>query len=327
MARHTTVWLRCLGITIWTAASLPLAMAYDPLTLTAEAEPPRRLAVEDPARDREIPLLVSLPQGDGPAAVVLFSHGLGGSRDGCRYLREHWSGRGYAAVFLQHPGSDALVWQGVPVGERRAAMQEAASAANMRHRIADVGCVLDTLGRWNTEPAHPLCGRLDLEQVGMSGHSFGAQTTQAVSGMSGRPARLGPDPRINAAVIFSPGRPVGLRTAEAAFGEVRIPWLLMTGTKDVSPIGNQTVESRLEVFPALPPGDKYELVFEGGTHAAFTDGRGLPSERNPNHHRAILAITTAFWDAYLRQNAAAEAWLTGDGPRSVLAEQDRWQTK
>jgi hypothetical protein len=47
--------------------------------------------------------------------------------------------------------------------------------------------------------------------------------------------------------------------------------------------------------------------------------------RNPNHHRVILALSTAFWDAYLRGDAQALAWLNGSGPRSVLEAADLWQ--
>jgi hypothetical protein len=165
--------------------------------------------------------------------------------------------------------------------------------------------------------------------VGMSGHSFGAVTTQAVSGQAfiGGTAAL-TDPRIDAAIAFSPSTP-RRGGAEQAFGGVKIPWLLMTGTKDTSPIGDQTAQSRLAVFPALPPGNKYELVLDQAEHSAFTD-RALPGDReprNPNHHRAILAITTAFWDAYLKRDESAKEWLAGDGPKGVLEKGDRWQKK
>jgi hypothetical protein len=116
---------------------------------------------------------------------------------------------------------------------------------------------------------------------------------------------------------------------ETAFGSVKIPWLLMTGTEDDSPIGNTTPESRLRVYPALPPGNKYELVLFGARHSVFTD-RALPGDkgqRNPNHHRAILALSTAFWDAWLQQNAEAKAWLESEEPRKVLEAKDRWQHK
>jgi len=41
----------------------------------------------------------------------------------------------------------------------------------------------------------------------------------------------------------------------------------------------------------------------------------------------ILALTTAFWDAWLRGYDLAQAWLNGSGTISVLEEKDRWQRK
>src|SRR5215212_8242215 len=96
--------------------------------------------------------------------------------------------------------------------------------------------------------------------------------------------------------------------------------MLMTGTKDVSPIGGADVASRLAVFESLPPGDKYEVVLENAEHSVFVQ-RPLPGEkekRNPNHARVIRALSTAFWDTYLRRDDAARHWLNGDGPRTVL---------
>lgn len=79
---------------------------------------------------------------------------------------------------------------------------------------------------------------------------------------------------------------------QQAFANVQIPWLLMTGTNDVV--------SRLSVYPALPAGNKYELMADEAGHFAFTDWADFGSEksRNPNHHRVILALGTAFWDAF-----------------------------
>jgi hypothetical protein len=117
--------------------------------------------------------------------------------------------------------------------------------------------------------------------------------------------------------------------AKRAFGSVKVPWLLLTGTKDGSPISDMDPKSRLGVFPALPAGGKYELVLHNAEHSAFSD-RPLPGDRekrNPNHHRAILAVTTAFWDAYLRSDAEARKWLDGDTVRRVLEKDDRWQKK
>lgn len=315
-------------VTPATAAVLEKPGAYDPLR-TTEGEPRVvELTVEDAPRHRELPIRVYLPELASRQPVVLYSHGLGGSRATSEFLGRHWARRGFVAVFLQHPGSDSAVWQGRPPAEARAALVRAASVEQLLARVRDVPAVIDALTAWNAQAGHPLHGRLDLARLGMSGHSFGAITTEAVSGgvtASGKSFR---DPRIRAAVVFSPSVP---RNADAAraFAQVNLPWLLMTGTRDVSPIGEATAESRRKVFGALPPGHKYELVLDGAEHSVFTD-RALPgdrTERNPRHHPAIEAISTAFWDAFLRGDPAAQAWLDGEGPRSVLDAADQWQWK
>ncbi|MBL9083138.1 MAG: dienelactone hydrolase [Planctomycetales bacterium] len=321
---------------------------YDPLAVPKGFQAKTiDLTIDDADRKREIPIKAYLPaaepltpgpspaRGEGSktkaAPVVLFSHGLGGSREASPYLGNHWAARGFVCVFLQHPGSDSSVWQGKALGSRMTAMRDAAGPANFLLRVKDVPAVIDQLETWNKTAGHELFGRLDLEHLGMSGHSFGAVTTQAVSGQSYGGGRLAPptDKRIDAAVMFSPSAARSGVEPSAAFGEVKIPWLLMTGTNDDSPIGGQTPESRLDVFPGLPPGSKYELVLDGAEHSAFSE-RGSPLDKtkpNPNHHRAILAVSTAFWEAYLRDDAAAKAWLDGAGARTVLEKADRWQMK
>ncbi|MBB6430501.1 alpha/beta hydrolase family protein [Algisphaera agarilytica] len=312
--------------------------AYDPLAVGAAEPVVVDLSVHDAERQREIPLRVYLPvNAEGadenadamPRPVVLFSHGLGGSRENNPYLGEHWAKRGYVAVFMQHLGSDESVWKDVPVGQRLREMQKAASGKNARLRRGDVVAVIDALEAWNADPASPLMDRLDLDHIGMSGHSFGAVTTQAVSGQRpGWGREVWGDPRIKAAVAMSPSVQRGVN-ADRAFSEVTMPWLLMTGTLDVAIIGDADVEARLAVYPALPAGDKYELVLDRAQHSAFGD-RALPSDReprNPNHYRVILALSTAFWDAYLRDDPAAKAWLRGDGAEGVLEPGDRWQHK
>ncbi len=325
--RFLSVALLLLPFVAWVNAA---NLAYDPLVLDPKGGVETLdLTVKDDARNRDIPIRVYLPPKKVVAPVVLFSHGLGGDREGSAYLGRHWAARGYVAVFLQHRGSDTSVWQGKPLGQRMGAMQSAASPENFLLRVKDIPAVLNQLERWNKVAGHVLMGRLDLGCVGMSGHSFGAVTTQAVSGQSGVGTAMPfTDTRIKAAIAFSPSGPSHGGDPKEAFGNVRIPWLLMTGTKDVARIGAD-LASRLSVYPALPPGGKYELILEGAEHSAFTD-RALPGDsekRNPNHHRAILAISTAFWDTYLRSNELARAWLDHDGPRSVLEKADRWRNK
>jgi predicted dienelactone hydrolase len=213
--------------------------AYDPLKVPDSFKPEiLDLTVKDAKRNREIPLRIYLPSGQTDCPVVLFSHGLGGSCMNNPYLGNHWAARGYAAVFVQHPGSDTPVWQDQPPEKRMKALKKAASAKNFLLRVKDISAVLDQIEKWNASANHPLYKRLNLEQIGMSGHSFGAVTTQAVSGQCFRGKSSYTDLRIKAAVAFSPSSP-RRGSAEKAFEKVQIPWMLMTGTKDLSPIGER----------------------------------------------------------------------------------------
>jgi hypothetical protein len=105
----------------------------------------------------------------------------------------------------------------------------------------------------------------------------------------------------------------------------------MTGTNDGSPIDlTMKPEKRLEVFEAFPDGDKFQLVLEGANHFAFSDSGGMKSrQRDPNHHPVILETSTRFWDAYLKGDSSAKAWLQSEAPGKIeaMAEEDVWEWK
>ena len=144
------------------------AINYDPL----REDPGSRvvhleLSIHDEVRSRDIPVRVDLPANTAPAPVVLFSHGLGGSRKGSAFLGEHWAARGYVVVFLQHPSSDDQVWKDQPLRKRMGALREAASIENFMLRVQDVHAALDRLQIWNETRTNVLYGRLDLTKIGM----------------------------------------------------------------------------------------------------------------------------------------------------------------
>lgn len=305
------------------------AAEYDPLAVrSTEDVKTYLLEVNDPKRNREIPIKVFLPEVEQPAAVVLYSHGLGGSRETASYLGQHWAKRGFVLINMQHPGSDESVWKGIPIRQIMPAMKKAANSQNFLDRTQDVKVVLDQLEKWNAEQGHLLNGKLNLEAVGMSGHSFGAVTTEAVSGQA-LPGGAQPftDQRILAAIAMSPSTPVG-QSAEVSFRKVSIPWMLMTGTHDEAPVGGQTMETRLAVFPALPTtNDRYQIILHNAVHSAFTENsrRRDRNRKNPNHHKVILALSTAFWEAYLNDNEAAKQWLLSPQAREVMEQDDQWE--
>src|SRR5262245_51102076 len=135
----------------WSGASAP---AYDPLQVQKTKPQSHDLVVKDEKRSRDIPILVYLPTSENTAPVVIFSHGLGGTRTGSAFLGKHWAARGYVAVFVQHPGSDDSVWKDKPLKDRMAEMRKAASAENFLLRVRDVPAVLDQLELWNKSSDH-----------------------------------------------------------------------------------------------------------------------------------------------------------------------------
>ncbi|MCA9051907.1 MAG: dienelactone hydrolase [Planctomycetaceae bacterium] len=263
----------------------------------------------DASRSRPVPVKVYLSQGEDPLPVILFSHGLGGSRENNAYLGSYWAAAGYSAVFMQHPGSDEDVWKSAVAGRRFSALKAAASALSSRERFADVPFVIDQLEAWNRQTGHELHGRLNLERIGMSGHSYGAVTTLALAGQKYAFNRTYSDPRIGAFLAMSP-QPGRLPDTQAVFGHLTQPILCMTGTKDGSPIDPTLKPSdRRTVYTALPAGDKYQLVLKDAEHMAFGDSRLGNRQRNPKHHTAIQQISLTFWNAYLKDDLAAKRQL------------------
>lgn len=316
-----------LCLAVMSVASLVAKPAYDPLAVGKGEVKSETFEVRDAKRERTIPIRVYFPDTDKPAPVILFSHGLGGSRDNNLYLGNHWAKQGYAVVFIQHPGSDESVWKDESPLKRKAVLTAAASGENFMERNKDIPAVIDALESWNEEKGHSLHGVFDTDHIGMSGHSFGAVTTQAVAGQAFGGGRISfTEKRIDAALMMSPSLPKRGDPAEA-FGAISIPCLLMTGTLDDSPIGDTTPESRRQVFPNLTNAPAWQVVFDKATHMSFGERDFSGKEQNADrYHQAILALGTAFWDAHLKGDEDALEWLKGAGAKSVLAERDVWET-
>jgi len=291
--------------------------------------------LRDAQRDREVPIKVYMPadRGDG-WPVVLVSHGLGGSREGLSYLGNHWASHGYVCVHMQHPGSDEAVWRDVPLKDRMRAMRNAARDPQAAiDRAEDVPFVLDQLTALNKQQGSRLFARLELKEVGIAGHSFGAWSAMAAGGMTvgGKLGRSFADERIKCIIPLSP--PVTKRRQrEAAYRTLNVPALFMTGTLDTSPINDTTAKQR-QIPYRLMPGvsdngePKYMINFDGADHMTFSGEtrrarrfRKADPDADPVFHGLILQVTTAFLDAYLLGDDAATRWLNGGALVQTVGE-------
>ena len=288
----------------------------------------------DQKRDRKVPVKIYYPKdGKGPFPVIIFSHGLGGSRDGYEYLGRYWAGHGYVSVHVQHAGSDSAVWQGVPADEVKPALEKAIlDPQNIRNRPLDVTFAIDQVVKLNQGDA-TFKGRLDLDHIGTAGHSFGAFTTLAIAGQVFAKPRGGSlswaDPRVKAAIAMSPSVPRNKNRLDESFSKIKIPCLHMTGTLDDSPVGDTKAADRRLPFDHINGADQFLVTFKEGDHMVFS-GR-LPGEaareKDALFQNLICLGSTAFWDAYLKDDAKAKEWLTDNGFETALNDDGKFEKK
>ena len=294
----------------------------------------------DASRQRTVPVKLRWPDQalhGSIRPVVMFSHGLGGTREGGEVWGEAWVAAGFVVVHLQHPGSDLPALRAVAASfADRSALRSVASPAQLVARWQDVQFVLDEIQRRHAS-RQDRWGTVQPSRVGLSGHSFGAHTTLGMAGQR-HPASTGTspivEPRLASFIGFSPTAPPA-GDAQAAFAGLVRPLLSITGTRDSDVAGvGATPERRFAVFGALPPGDKAHLVLQDADHMTFGGQTGRAAEvvlrdaitrdLQPKHHALIASITTDWWRATLLGDTSARARLIQPGG---LASGDLWQRR
>ena len=272
----------------------------------------------DVARGRSVPVRLYMPRrasASRPAPLVVFSHGIGGSRRGYSYLGTHWASNGWASLHLQHVGSDRALWSGSVwsvVSRLQAAAQEAEAIA----RAQDIRFALDcVLGDAST------AGRLDASRIAAAGHSYGANTTLLVSGAQVRRDNATVelrDPRIKAGIVISAPPFYGEGDPRDILGPVTLPTLHVTATDDIIRIPGyySGLDDRLAVYEAVGSTRKWLAVFEGGSHSMFTD-RGATGgvTLNPRVKAATKNLSMAFLQSVFEgQDATLQEWRDAFAP-------------
>lgn len=261
----------------------------------------------DARRQRAVPARLYLPHTAQPVPLIVFSHGIGGSRMGYTWLGQSVARHGIASLHLQHVGSDRELWSG-NIFNLVDRLQVAAKEAEAIARAQDVRFALDALLTGDLAP------RFDAERIVAAGHSYGANTTLLVSGASverdGRLVELRDD-RVRAAIAISAPPFYGEAEPRKILQQVQVPSLHVTCTEDVIRIPGyySAAEDRLAVFDAVGSPRKWLAVYEGGSHSMFTDRGGTGGALNPKAKQATGALAVAFVRAVLDGDAGPlAAW-------------------
>jgi len=268
----------------------------------------------DAHRGRMIPVKFYYPADVAERfPVIIFSTGLGRSRDDCAYLGRYWAGCGYVAVHVQHKGSDDAVRERTfrPRKELQRAFYD---PKNIRNRPVDIICVLDRLERLVRDGSTP-GDRSDLSWIGVAGHDFGAQTVLALAGqvLPGQIAFV--EPRVKAVVAMGTPVPLGQVPLNLAFDDISLPCLHITGTDDNSVVATTQASQRRLPFDHASGVDQYLITFRGADHMTYS-GHAIQragGARDAMFQRLIAECSTVFWDAYLKQSDRAKTWLAGRG--------------
>lgn len=261
----------------------------------------------DEGRSRTLKWRCYAPANAGAHPIVLYSHGLGGSRESGVGWLAHWASWGIAAVAVQHPGTDVDMLAGKSPLAMRQLLRQAANPDELCLRQHDLRHAIDRIAAGATGP------------FGISGHSFGAVSAMRLigerRGVDDSPA----DPRIAAAILFSPSARGGTTPMEQRFTDVKLPCLHLTGSSDdgIGPGDIEATDRHLPFQHSTSP-NQHLLVLHGAGHRTLA-GQG---DGTTTHLRLLAAISTAFWLSHLQGDRQAEVWLAQAFP-GLLSAQDR----
>ena len=130
----------------------------------------------DTTRNRSLYADIYIPQTQGGRIpVIVFSHGLASRPEDYAQGFEKLASYGFLIAAPQHPGSDSIWAKEVLEGYHR----DAFDLNDFINRQKDISFMIDELERRN---ASQFQNRLDLQNIGMAGHSFGGYTGLAIAG-------------------------------------------------------------------------------------------------------------------------------------------------
>ena len=293
----------------------------------------------DQKRDRFLEIDFYRPAIDTSIPVVVISPGLGVDKDNFIYLAQHLASHGFAVAVLNHPGSDLQQFENFLAGTTK----EVIGVKEFIDRPLDVSYLLDELTKLEQTDSSQL-GSLNLKQVGIIGHSFGAYTALALAGVELNPKRLQQDcqsDRINLngfnpsllfqclvldlppisdyrlfdkriAAIFAMNPIASSIFGQQNLSQLDLPVAFVAGSND--PI-TPALPEQITPFTWLSVPNKYLLLIEKGTHIYKRDEAFSMLTASTDFSLArqyIQAMSLAFMKTYVAKESSYRLFLNSN---------------
>jgi len=245
---------------------------------------------------------------DGKFPLVIFSHGNGGMRSQNTFWCDHLASHGFIVIAPDHTrNSCATSYQGKVIPYDNEGRPQAAI-----DRPKDVSFLIDQFEKLNADASSLVHGRVDTENIGVAGHSYGGFTAMAAQAQ---------DQRIDAIVPMAAVKP------DTANESTR-PLLLFIATEDdtIDEEGNAGARAYFDATKA----PKYLVEMRDGGHYTFTDmdqinphwgdGTGAGTRITNGEpmkyfymekaHALTNGYSVAFLHKYLKQDSTFDGYLT-----------------
>ncbi len=293
-----------------------------------------------------------LPEGKSePAPLIVIVQGFGSSRGNYAHVAEQLASYGYAVAAVEHIGSNLEYRQAFLRGE----LGDWITPIEFIGRTLDVTYLLDEFEELQ-EKEPQWQAKLNLEQVGVFGYSFGGYTALATAGAEINQPRLARecneenfnlvisfalqcqaqylppidfnlrDPRIDA--VFSAYPFTNPIFGPEGMGKIDIPTMIWAASEDMTvPV----VQNQIHPFFWLKTPNKYLAMLVPGTHYSTAkdeviEGLALDIEKGPEGSGAIArgylnAMSVAFFNYHLRGLTEFEPYLTAAYTEDISQEE------